>query len=268
MKVYALSGKSGTGKSFQAMNLCREKNIAGIIDDGLFIYNNEIRAGRSAKRAGTKIGAIKTALFHDDEHMEETKKAIQASGADSILVLGTSEGMVKKITERLDLGEIDELIHIEDITTKEEREIAEKQRIQQGKHVVPVPAVQLKRQFSGYFMHPLRIFKGWGFGKDSFAEKSVVRPTYSYLGDFIISDKVITDIVRETAEEMDGVDNIIRTISTNRDEELTVTVLAIFRSGFSILQTGKELQRRCAEMIEKMTAFNMGHIDIEIHSLK
>ena len=67
---------------------------------------------------------------------------------------------------------------------------------------------------------------------------------------------------------MDGVDNIIRTISTNRDEELTVTVLAIFRSGFSILQTGKELQRRCAEMIEKMTAFNMGHIDIEIHSLK
>lgn len=268
MKVYALSGKSGTGKSFQAMNLCREKNIDSIIDDGLFIYKNEIKAGRSAKRAGTKVGAIKTALFYDDSHMEETKAAIRKAAPASILVIGTSEGMVEKIAERLDLGKIDELIHIEDITTEEEREIARKQRVQQGKHVVPAPAVQLKRQFSGYFMHPLRIFRGWGFGKDSFAEKSVVRPTYSYLGDFIISDKVITDIVRETAEKIEGISSIIRTIPSNREGELNVTVLAVFRTGYSIRDTGTELQKKCSDMIEKMTAFNMGNIDIEIRSLK
>ena len=37
MKVYALVGKSGTGKSYQAVNLCKELNIEAIIDDGLFI---------------------------------------------------------------------------------------------------------------------------------------------------------------------------------------------------------------------------------------
>ena len=62
MKIYTLVGKSGTGKSYQAMNLCKELNIEGIIDDGLFIYKNRIVAGISAKRQATTIGAIKTAL--------------------------------------------------------------------------------------------------------------------------------------------------------------------------------------------------------------
>ena len=63
MKVYALVGKSGTGKSYQAMNLCRDLDIEVIIDDGLLIYGNGILAGTSAKRQETVIGAIKTALL-------------------------------------------------------------------------------------------------------------------------------------------------------------------------------------------------------------
>ena len=38
MQVYTLVGKSGSGKSFHAMELCKKKQIDGIIDDGLFIY--------------------------------------------------------------------------------------------------------------------------------------------------------------------------------------------------------------------------------------
>ena len=68
MKVYALVGKSGTGKSYQAVNLCKELNIEAIIDDGLFIEGNDVVAGISAKRQATMIGAIKTALFTTDEH--------------------------------------------------------------------------------------------------------------------------------------------------------------------------------------------------------
>ena len=61
MKVYALVGKSGTGKSYQAMDLCRDRGIEAIIDDGLFIYKNNIVCGSSAKREPTKIGARKAA---------------------------------------------------------------------------------------------------------------------------------------------------------------------------------------------------------------
>ena len=77
MKVYTLTGKSGTGKSYQAINLCREKKIESIIDDGLFIYRNRVEAGISAKRQKTTVGAIKTALFTLDDHAESVASSIK-----------------------------------------------------------------------------------------------------------------------------------------------------------------------------------------------
>lgn len=96
MKVYALVGKSGTGKSYQAMNLCREKDIESIIDDGLYIYKTEAMGGMSAKREPTKVGAIKTALFSKDDHRDEVTKLIEDTNPQSILLLGTSDGMVRR----------------------------------------------------------------------------------------------------------------------------------------------------------------------------
>ena len=75
MKVYGLIGKSGTGKSFQAVNLCKRLKIESIIDDGLFICRNKVVAGISAKRQPTKVGAVKSALFYKEEHMTEVKEA-------------------------------------------------------------------------------------------------------------------------------------------------------------------------------------------------
>ena len=124
MKVYALIGKSGTGKSFQAVNLCRELKIESIIDDGLFICRNKVVAGISAKRQPTKVGAVKTALFTKDEHMQEVKEALGRMKPSSILIIGTSVGMVEKIVKRLELPPIDRKIFIEEITTKEERAVA------------------------------------------------------------------------------------------------------------------------------------------------
>lgn len=49
MKVYSFTGKSGTGKSYQAIRVAKEKGIPALIDDGLLIYKNKIVAGRSAK---------------------------------------------------------------------------------------------------------------------------------------------------------------------------------------------------------------------------
>ena len=46
MKVYALVGKSGTGKSHHSMWVARENNIDYIIDDGLLVSDNQIIAGK------------------------------------------------------------------------------------------------------------------------------------------------------------------------------------------------------------------------------
>ena len=62
MKVYTLTGKSGTGKSFQALNLCEKKNIESIIDDGLFIYHNRVEAG-TLRHDKSRLPAFFTGIF-------------------------------------------------------------------------------------------------------------------------------------------------------------------------------------------------------------
>ena len=50
MKTYGLVGASGTGKSYRAVSLAKERGIPCIIDDGLLIRDAKILAGTSAKR--------------------------------------------------------------------------------------------------------------------------------------------------------------------------------------------------------------------------
>ena len=298
MKVYTLTGKSGTGKSFQAVNLCRQLNIESIIDDGLFICRNKVVAGISAKRQPTKIGAVKTALFTKDEHCESVRRAIRKENPDSILVIGTSDDMVDVVIERLGLPKPEKIIHIEDITTEEEREIASRQRSEQGEHVIPAPTFQLKRQFSGYFMSPMRALKEftpWG-GAHEEGEKSVVRPTYSYLGEYEISEKVLSDIVDCIRREGEGVYQVVKVyVSHNVTEasrmradeagdgsaepkdaaitrhalgkEIDLYVVANLNYGQNLPQVAEDFQKRVAEQVEEMTAFNVNRVDLDIRDV-
>lgn len=263
MKVYTLSGKSGTGKSFQAINLCKELNIEAIIDDGLFIYQSRVEAGISAKRQPNTVGAIKTALFSTDEHRDSVAARIAALNPESILIIGTSDRMVDRIIERLSLPKPHERVYITDITTEEEREIADKQRHVQGKHVIPAPTLQLKRAFAGYFLDPMRIFKGINVPVQ-YAEKTVVRPTFSYLGEFFISDKVLTDIADCVAREVPGVSRVINVYENTLPDSLAMEVaIEVLFSG-SIWQEALEFQQRLAHVVERMTAFNIVKVDVEV----
>lgn len=268
MIVYGLVGKSGTGKSYQAMNLCREMGIESIVDDGLFIFGNSILEGTSAKRQSTKVAAIKTALFTDEEHRQSVADRIKEVSPDSILVLGTSEKMIHRIAQRLELPDLERIIYIEEITTEEERETARKQRHELGKHIIPVPTFQLKREFSGYFLDPLRIIRGWRGGRASVSEKTVVRPTYSYLGDYSISDKVIGDVIYYLGGKAQGVDSVTKVTVENSVDGLKINISLICKFGYRIVDVAKELQRVVAKSVGTMTAFHIRAVDIEIKGLK
>ena len=268
MKVYTLTGKSGTGKSFQALNLCREYNIESIIDDGLFITRDRVMAGTSAKREETKVGAIKAAMFIRPEHREEVKRSIASVAPESILVIATSDKMADEICEQLELPEIYKRIHIEDITTEREREKAFKQRRVQGKHVIPVPSMQLKRDFAGYFINPLKILKSSGvFGIGQYTEKTVVRPTYSYKGGFTISDKVITDISECAASRSEGVDHVISAYANTMPGTLRVQLSLSMKGNGNVLENAVTYQKKVADVIEFMTAFNVVEVAVNVEEI-
>ena len=63
IKIVAFVGPSGTGKSHRAQMVAKNKGIEYIIDDAILINQNRLVAGTSAKRASTKIEAVKRALF-------------------------------------------------------------------------------------------------------------------------------------------------------------------------------------------------------------
>ena len=269
MKVYTLTGKSGTGKSFQAMNLCREYDIESIIDDGIFIYHDRVMAGTSAKREQTKVGAIKAAMFIRPEQREEVKRSIASVKPESVLVIATSDKMADEICEQLGFPEIYKRIHIEDITTEREREKAWKQRRIQGKHVIPVPSMQLKRDFAGYFINPLKILKSSGvFGIGQYTEKTVVRPTYSYSGEFTISEKVISDIAECAATRSEGVGDVLNVYANTMPGTLRVQVTLSMKANGSVLENATKYQQKLAHVIEFMTAFNVVEVAVTVGELE
>ena len=267
MKVYGLIGKSGTGKSFQAVNLCKQLNIESIIDDGLFICRNKVIAGISAKRQKTRVGAVKSALFYNDAHRDEVVEAINRIKPSSILVLGTSDEMVDRIVKRLELGRIGKRIYIEDITTEADRAIAQKQRNELGQHAIPAPTFQLKRQFSGYFMTPMRmLLREFTPGK-ALSEKSVVRPTYSYLGGYKISEKVMSDIAECVRREDGDIAELSKVSVFPVQEGVDMYVAINIKYGTDLFGAAERYQKNLAGKIEEMTSFNVNSLEVEVRGV-
>ena len=182
-QAYALVGKSGTGKSFQARSVAQRFRIDLIIDDGLLIKGQKILAGKSAKREKGILGAIRTALFATPEHVEEVKKVLSRENYRRIMIIGTSVKMIERIRRTLELPPLHRIITIEEVSRPEEILTALAVRAEQGKHIIPVPAVEVKRNYPHIFFESIKILlKGSALSrtkKENIVEKTVVRPAYS-----------------------------------------------------------------------------------------
>ena len=263
VKVYAFIGPSGTGKSYRAQMVASEKGINFIIDDGLLIKDNAVIAGTSAKKAPTKIETVKEALFMRPEEQAEIKKALKKYKAESILILGTSDGMVEKIAENLGLPQIEEKIYITEVATEAEMKEAKRIRQTEGKHVIPVPTFEIKKDFSGYLLDPLQIFKSKGRGEKPYiSEKSIIRPTFSYMGNFTISDNVFRQIIECVGGKMPEIYRVTRVRVETAENQTNMYIEAIIEYGSNIFEILKEFKEKIRKEIENLTSMNVGTIDI------
>ena len=238
-------------------------DIHHIIDDGILINENEVLAGTSAKKAPTKIETVKHALFIEKKEQDEMKKALKKYKPDSILILGTSDKMVEKIQENLGLPKIEKTIYINEVATEDEMEKARNMRVTQGKHVIPVPTFEIKKDFSGYILDPLQIFRSKGKGGNPYiSEKSIIRPTFSYLGNFTISDSVFRQIAEQIANNMPSVYEVTRTRVENYGDGISIYMEAIINYGNNIIDVMQELKNKTKKEIEKQTAMNVLKVDL------
>ena len=263
IKTYAFVGPSGTGKSYRAQMVASERGISYIIDDGLLIKENEVIAGVSAKKAATKIETVKKALFNNQDEADEIKKAFRKYRPESILILGTSDNMIKKIRENLGLPELTETIYISDVATEEEMQEAKRIRQTQGKHVIPVPTFEIKKDFSGYLLDPLQIFKSKGIGEKPYiSEKTIIRPTFSYMGKFTISDTVFRQIMENVARKIPEIYKVQRTRVTSSAEGPSIYMEVTIIYGCKVKDVLREFKERAKKEIDKLTSMNVVSLEV------
>ena len=268
IKVYAFVGPSGTGKSYRAQMVASEKDISYIIDDGLLIKDNEIIAGQSAKKAPTKIETVKHALFYEEEEKKPIDKALKKYKPNKLLILGTSDGMVQKIASNLGLPEISETIYINEVATEEEMQTARHIRVTEGKHVIPVPTFELKKDFSGYLLDPLQIFKSKGAGQKPYiSEKTIIRPTFSYLGKFTISDTVFRQIMEYLADKMPAIYKVLRTRVSSSEAGPTIYMEVMVTYGYNMQESLKEFKEKARREIENLTSMNVVSLEVVAKSV-
>ncbi|MCF0140789.1 MAG: hypothetical protein HUJ78_02030 [Mogibacterium sp.] len=307
MEIISFTGKSGTGKSYQASRVCIEKNIDAIIDDGLFIHKGKVVAGQSAKKAPTKAAAMRTAMFNYESHCNEVKAAIVRSKPKRLMIIGTSDKMVDYITDALGLHRPDERLYITkpkrlmiigtsdkmvdyitdalglhrpderlyitDFTTEEEREIARHSRYDEGNHVIPAPMGELKIDFSGYFMNPLKFIKDFvsdtAGGKEYVDERdiTVVRPQYSYFGRYSISSAAIKDIISIVSENHEHALSVLRSFQHGGENRLVIDIGVLALKDKYIIEECKEFQEEIYKAIEDTTSFNVSGINIMIDDI-
>lgn len=263
MKIYAFVGPSGTGKSHRAQMVAKMKKAECIIDDALFIKGNKVICGVSAKKASTKIEAVKKALFSTPGQVDEIQKAIEEEKPESILILGTSDDMVQKIVRNIGLPEIEETVYIEDVSSPEEIAAARSARMAGGKHVIPVPTFEIKKNFSGYLVDPLQIFKWKGKGTQPFlVEKSLIRPTFSYLGNYTISDNVLKTIIEYVASNVKVIYKVQRVKVETVSDGVCIYIDVVVEYGCIVRPVLADFKTKVKKEIDRLTAMNV--IDIQV----
>ena len=269
--VFALVGASGTGKSFRAKLLAQKYDIGAIIDDGLLIQDDKILAGHSAKREKTFLAAVRTAVFDDKEHRDEIARALKKQNIRRLLILGTSEKMVQKIAARLQIPQPSKIIKIEDIATQDEIDFAIRSRRIEGKHVIPVPALEIKRSYPQIFYDSIRI-KLFRKERPSGAnmnvyEKSVVRPEFSKKGRVSISEAALTQMVMHCVSEFDPEIKIKKlTIKTDaHGYKLVITTDVPF--GTELAGKIHNLQKYVIENIERYTGILIESVNIIVDKI-
>jgi uncharacterized alkaline shock family protein YloU len=271
IKVFALIGESGTGKSFRAKLVAQKYGIEFIIDDGLLIKDNRILAGHSAKKEKTFLAAVKVALFDEKAHRDEVARKLQSEKIKKLLVLGTSEKMVNKIAARLQMPPPSKLIKIEDIASQDDIERAIRTRRIEGKHVIPVPSIEVKRSYPHIFHDAIRIFMGRGpagsIAAPKVLEKSVVRPEYSKRGKVVISEAALSQMVIHCLDEYNPNMRIKKILVRDRDMGYQLVITIDVPYGIQLGGNIHELQRYVIDNIERYTGILIEEVNIIIDKI-
>ncbi len=263
--VIAFVGPSGTGKSTHALRIAAKYQIAHIIDDGLLIHGSRILAGSSAKRAPSKMESVRLAIFADETRAAVMRRALLANKPATLMILGTSDAMLTRICQNLWLNQPAMLIQIEDVSSEEEMRLARQVRLTQGKHTIPVPSMEIKHEFSGTFVDPLaRLIKKRERSQTSQdSDRTVVRPTFSALGSYSMSDEAMRMMIELILAQIEGVASLNHFSVRTEVYGVVLDLELVLIYGYNAPAVMQQVQALVSSKVEEYTAINVLAVNVK-----
>ena len=265
-KTFALVGKSGTGKSHRAKAVAEKYYNDWIIDDGLLIKNDRILAGFSAKQEENTISAVRTAVFDTAVHRTDVINAIQEENYPRILILGTSEKMVNKIALRLRLPKPVKYIHIEDIASEDEIALAQKVRYDEGKHIIPVSAIEITRRYPNIAYRSSKSTEILASRNTvTEGEKTVVTPVFSRNKSHTYSAEDFRQIVEECIAFYDKEIKVLNFTAERVDEEYRVFIeVSLPETNDIVIDEKAEIRHIVSASLEKYANVRIESVEVAI----
>jgi adenylate kinase family enzyme len=271
VKVYALVGATGTGKSFRARLIMEKYDIPLMVDDGLLIKDQSVLAGKSAKREKNRITAVKRAILEDLDHARALREALAEEDFPAILLIGTSDRMVKVISERLHLHDPDQIIDINDVATQEEIAEALYSRRIEGKHVIPVPVIEVKNDPEHQILESIQFFlksHPLFFWRDRKVEKTIVQAQYSRRGKLSLSDTALSQMAMHAVHEFDARVQIEKIKIESSDPYYEVIIRLSIPYGMSIPDTLVRLHEYIITRIERYSGIHLRRLDLDVSTVR
>ena len=100
-----------------------------------------------------------------------------------------------------------------------------------------------------------------------YKEKSVIRPTFSYLGNYTISDKVIKEIVNNEGKNLDGITKLSRVNIDKYVDGIKIDIDVNVLFGKRIPDITSDLQKVVAKMVDYMTGINIFSINVFVKGI-
>ena len=266
IEVYAFVGPAGTGKSQRASQVARQHGIDLIVDDGLVVSRGRIMAGRSAKSEDNMVRAIRRALFEYPAHRAEVMGFLEGRAPCKLMLLATSEGMMRKIVAKLGLNDPVKIIGITDVATREEIDNALRERREKRQHVVPVARTQIQRNFAGKLVSQLKdLFKS----KDRDDGRTIVKPPFSFDGHVTIGREAILEMCRRLVVIGDHVRKVHEIELETDDDSLEVNLEIDLRLGNrSALLIARLLQKKISVGLSYFTGMDVRKVNVKIHEIE
>ena len=248
---------------------------------GILIHDNKIVAGFSAKKESSRLKAVRRAIFQDPVQVKEVRSQLDVIKPNRLMIIGTSDNMVKKITKALGIQEPDRYIRIEDVATPKEIEKAQYARLKEGKHIIPVPTMELKPHFKGYLIDPIKTIwrrrtlrkqdpdKIGQIGSEGF-ERSVVRPAFSYYGRLTFDDDVIIKLIRNGLKKVPGVDassDIAFKKSSKGQNGLILDMSVVIEQGHPVKPMMQQVQKSVRNELEYITGMSVERMSIKVKNI-